>query len=249
MLKTLAEFPRFNIVQNSFGWRLTQHKGQGVIVLPRVEGCGLVVVREPRILPCGELGFAMNLPRGGIEPEYTPAENALKELEEETGISASLDQVRFLGVCAPDNGSLSIHIYCFEATLTKEQWLNRKTVQEENLESILLSEQEFLTNLYEGVITDGIGSHVYLMSGRPRNNETLEEHFLDVELALSDPIEADEHEELMRLREGLSKLCNPVGIPFQTDGASISIYGFLYADQVSREKFFSGVKALLSNKK
>lgn len=248
MFQILAEFPRFNIVQNSFGWSLTQHKSHGVVILPRVEGCGLVLLKEPRIQPDGELGFSMNLPRGGIELEYTPAENALKELEEETGISASLDQVRFLGICAPDNGSLAIHIYCFEVALTKEQWFNRKPVQEENLEPILLSEQEFLTNLFEGVITDGIGSHVYLLGGRPRNSEMLEEHFLDVELVLSEPIESDEHEKLMRLREELSKLCNPVGIPFKTNGTSISIYGFLYADQSSREKFFSGVKALLSKK-
>lgn len=86
---------------------IIKHPG-GVCILARDENNKILLVRQYR-KPMEE--YFLELPAGKIEKELTPYENAIKELEEETGyIAGSLKKI---GVFAATPGILDevIHLY------------------------------------------------------------------------------------------------------------------------------------------
>ncbi len=83
----------------------------GVAVLPIIDGrAGLLWVYRH---PMQEFGW--ELPRGFVDPGESDSISALRELEEETGISCSERDLRSLGYLAPEPGVLSARVHLFAA--------------------------------------------------------------------------------------------------------------------------------------
>lgn len=81
----------------------------GVAVLPIFDGkIGLLKVYRHAIR-----GDSWEIPRGFIKQGESNETSALRELQEETGLSCERDQIRTLGFVTPDAGILAarIHIY------------------------------------------------------------------------------------------------------------------------------------------
>jgi ADP-ribose pyrophosphatase len=74
------------------------HSRGSVMIVPRFENDDFLLTRQYRYL---NRRVSLEFPGGGLSPNYSPAEQAMRELEEETGFSGSL---RFLGAFNPCNG-------------------------------------------------------------------------------------------------------------------------------------------------
>ena len=91
--------------------------------------------------------WQLELPAGGIEVGETPAEAALRELREETGLVA--DELLSLGMVYPSAGSTDEECHMFAARCTGERTalhLDRG----EQCELVLLTREEVERMLYEG---------------------------------------------------------------------------------------------------
>ncbi len=81
----------------------------GIVVVPFVEDkVGLVRVFRHAV---GQSGW--EVPRGFVDEGETPAEAALRELEEEAGLSCGIENLVDIGCVAPDPGILDARIQCF----------------------------------------------------------------------------------------------------------------------------------------
>jgi len=58
---------------------------------------------------------AWMIPKGLVEPDETPAEAALRELREETGLVCSPDRLVALGTCLPEASTLEARVALFAA--------------------------------------------------------------------------------------------------------------------------------------
>ena len=85
--------------------------GGGVFVIAEDKNGSIYLVKQYRY-PTKE--YILSLPAGYIDPKYSLAENALKELREETGIVAG--NVEMIGEFFPVPGLLSSKIVVFLAT-------------------------------------------------------------------------------------------------------------------------------------
>jgi len=89
----------------------TQDGITGIVVVPFVEDkVGLVRVFRHAV---GQSGW--EVPRGFIDAGETPEVAALRELEEEAGLSCSRKNLVDIGYVAPDPGILDARIQCFAA--------------------------------------------------------------------------------------------------------------------------------------
>lgn len=112
------------------------------------------------ILPSGQIVLNLNyrhatrsweleLPRGGILPNETIEETALRELKEETGLSVS--SLSFLGNMAPDTGILSSIIPVFTGTVSQVQ--NADIEYSEAIAGIIaFTKEEIKTGLIQGFL-------------------------------------------------------------------------------------------------
>lgn len=87
------------------------HKVSGIAVLPVVaDGFGLIRVYRH---PLGE--YSWEVARGFVDSAETPAQAALRELREETGLVAAEGSLRSLGTIAPEPGVLDARVQLFAA--------------------------------------------------------------------------------------------------------------------------------------
>ncbi|HXG51084.1 MAG TPA: NUDIX hydrolase [candidate division Zixibacteria bacterium] len=84
----------------------------GVAVLPVVDG-RIGLIRTYRHAVACE---SWEIPRGFIEDGEADAVSAVRELEEETGLSCSLRNIRSLGFVVPDAGVLAARVHLFSAS-------------------------------------------------------------------------------------------------------------------------------------
>ena len=84
----------------------------GVVVLPLCDG-KIGLVRAYRHAVGGE---SWEVPRGFIDEHESSQASALREMEEETGLSCRADQIWFLGQITPDAGILAARLHLFAAT-------------------------------------------------------------------------------------------------------------------------------------
>jgi 8-oxo-dGTP pyrophosphatase MutT (NUDIX family) len=83
----------------------------GVAVLPICEDrTGLIKIYRHAIQ-----GESWEIPRGFVEKGETAPVSALRELEEETGLSCDQNQLESLGFVTPDTGILAARIHLFAA--------------------------------------------------------------------------------------------------------------------------------------
>ncbi len=118
---------------------IIKHPG-GVCILARDENNKILLVRQYR-KPMEE--YFLELPAGKIEKELTPYENAIKELEEETGYIAS--SLQKIGEFASTPGILDevIHLYIAK-DLSKgvkggddDEYLDLYRLSDEEMESMI----------------------------------------------------------------------------------------------------------------
>lgn len=72
---------------------------------------GKIMLLRPYRHPLGRAAY--ELPRGFVDAGEDPAQAALRELQEETGLTADLADVRPLGVCAPEAGIIRARVALF----------------------------------------------------------------------------------------------------------------------------------------
>jgi len=83
----------------------------GVAILPMCEGgIGLLKIYRHPIQ-----GDSWEIPRGFIENGENVPESALRELEEETGLSCASSDIKFLGFVTPDAGILAARVQVYVA--------------------------------------------------------------------------------------------------------------------------------------
>ena len=84
----------------------------GVAVLPVVDGrMGLIQTYRHAIE-----GESWEIPRGFVEQGETSVASAVRELEEETGLSCSPGEIQSLGFVTPDAGVLAARVQLFAAS-------------------------------------------------------------------------------------------------------------------------------------
>ena len=87
------------------------HKVSGIAVLPvAADGFGLIRVYR---YPLGE--YSWEVARGFVDSAETPAQAALRELREETGLVAAEGSLRSFGAIAPEPGVLDARVQLFVA--------------------------------------------------------------------------------------------------------------------------------------
>ena len=83
--------------------------GGGVAVLPVIDGkIGLINIYRPAIN-----ASQWEIPHGFVEPDESDNQAAARELEEETGLIAPLENYSSLGFVTPDAGVIAAHVHLF----------------------------------------------------------------------------------------------------------------------------------------
>ena len=83
----------------------------GVAILPVVAGKICLI----RIWRHAIAGYSWEIPKGFIEPREGPRASALRELEEETGLTCPLKRITPLGHVTPDAGVFAARVAVFAA--------------------------------------------------------------------------------------------------------------------------------------
>lgn len=91
--------------------------------------------------------------RGGIDEGEEPATTAIRELYEETGLTATIDNLKYLGTIFPDTGLIKAEIHIFLAeNVTGEAVI----AEDEGCGFAWLSKSEIVDNIKAGVVKDSI---------------------------------------------------------------------------------------------
>lgn len=128
-------------------WR-SELKGKfpGVAVLPILPSGRIVLILNYRH---ATRSWELELPRGGMNPEETLEEGALRELKEETGLVAS--SMTFLGEIATDTGVHSSVIPVFIGKISAQEESNRE-YSEAIADVISFTKEELKEGLVRGFI-------------------------------------------------------------------------------------------------
>jgi ADP-ribose diphosphatase len=154
-LETLLETSRFKVVRQtvdrpggqSASCQYVVHPGS-VAILPLVDDDHLCLIRSRRLTVGQTL---VEVPAGTREPGENPLETARRELEEETGYSASKWEELVQFYASPGILSERMHIYVASELTPGEP---RREANEE-IENLVLSWDEALAMLDRGEIVDG----------------------------------------------------------------------------------------------
>ena len=125
---------------------IVRHPG-GVCILAKDEQDKILLVKQFR-KPMEEA--FLELPAGKLEKNLTPEENALKELEEETGYKC--EHLRFLGAFAssPGYSDEMIHLFVADGLYAGEKGGD----DDEFIDIHRVTEDEFLQGIRDGSIKD-----------------------------------------------------------------------------------------------
>jgi 8-oxo-dGTP pyrophosphatase MutT (NUDIX family) len=125
----------------------------GVVVVP-TGPAGFALVPTFRY-PVGEV--SLEFPRGGCEPDETPAQAAARELEEEAGYLCDPSSLRPLGILHAETGLIESGVHAFVAEVGgREGGAARPEAMESVTEPVWASRSEVLRWLREGRITCGV---------------------------------------------------------------------------------------------
>lgn len=129
------------------GFREIVHHPGGVCILARDNENRILLVKQYR-KPMEEA--YLELPAGKLEKDLTPTENALKELEEETGYKAK--KLKELGAYASSPGYSDEMIHLFVADELEPG--TRGGDDDEFIDIIRLTDEEFKKGILSGTIKD-----------------------------------------------------------------------------------------------
>lgn len=129
-------------------WECIRHPG-GALAVPVTDDGKLVLVRQYRFAVMGRL---LEFPAGTIEPEESPAETIRREIEEETGYSAS--EWLSLGKFALAPGYSDEMIYAFLARGLKPIETTPLLDADEDLEVVLMTPDELEKAILAGEAID-----------------------------------------------------------------------------------------------
>jgi len=124
------------------------HTPGSAMVIPILDG-KFVMTNQYRYL---NRKMSLEFPGGGLKPDYSPRENALLELKQETGYVAG--ELIEIGQFNPCNGLTDEICYVF---LAKNLELSKQDLDEsEEISPILLSKSEIESKIKKGEIWDGM---------------------------------------------------------------------------------------------
>lgn len=113
-------------------------------------GTDIVLVENYRH-PIGE--WSMEMPGGLGDPDETPLESAIRELEEETGIRVEKHQIRQTGVAYIDSGLMSHPTFFFHAASTDKLDLTHRD-KDDNISHIeAVPRADLMNKIRAGEIT------------------------------------------------------------------------------------------------
>lgn len=119
------------------------------MVIPRLHSGHFILTKQYRYL---NRKYSIEFPGGGVKPGFSPKENALEELKEETGIIPS--KIIEIGQYNPYNGVSNEICYVF---LVDDFELGSPSPDDsEEIEIIKISKEEIISKIQEGEIWDGM---------------------------------------------------------------------------------------------
>ena len=125
-------------------WECVRHPG-GALAVPVTADGKFVLVKQYRFPVKGRL---LEFPAGTVEPDEDPAETIKREIEEETGYSASKWQSLGKFILAP--GYSDEYIYAYLAQDLEKLANPPQQDEDEDIEVVLMSEQELEAAILAG---------------------------------------------------------------------------------------------------
>jgi ADP-ribose diphosphatase len=110
-------------VRDRGGYFTTEFQQRQVVVLPVVEGSGIVMIRVPRPV-IGDT--TLELPAGAIEANETAVAGAARELTEETGIAVPEARFNAMPPMSTSPNRMPNLVYVFHLDLTRKEFAQRK---------------------------------------------------------------------------------------------------------------------------
>ena len=139
-------------------WECIRHPG-GALAVPVTDDGKLVLVRQYRFAVMGRL---LEFPAGTVEPDEHPAETIRREIEEETGYSAS-DWLP-LGMFPLAPGYSDELIYAFLATGLTPVEENLELDEDEDIEVVLMTPDELEKAILAGEAIDAKSISSFLLA-------------------------------------------------------------------------------------
>ena len=130
-------------------WECIRHPG-GALAVPVTDDGKFVLVKQYRFTVAGRL---LEFPAGTVEANESPFETIKREIEEETGYSASKWQDMGKFILAP--GYSDEYIYAFLAQGLEKLATPPQQDEDEDIEVVLMSESELETAILDGEPIDG----------------------------------------------------------------------------------------------
>ncbi len=115
-------------VRNRGGYYTTEFHLPQVIVLPIVDGAGIVMIRVRRPV-IGDT--TLELPAGAIERGEAPLEGAAREFAEETGIAVPQARFKAMPPMSTSPNRMPNLVYVFRVDLASEEFAQRKPHDDE----------------------------------------------------------------------------------------------------------------------
>lgn len=239
-MKEIARYTRFSVYSNDREWTVIKPFNSGVVVLGVLPNQRTILVREPRLVDCGNTMPALNAVRGVSESNQTPRENAIREFMEETGIKMSPSDMEFLGICRPDSGSLATHLSIFRAWLGPTHLQSRKGIENKEISTVVLQNSQLFEQMASGLIADAITHQAVLLSQLSPNRRPSQ---LEVGVKIELPIDkiriAKE-----TLFEKAQELLYPIGVVYSVKKNIITIDGTGYGTEKQYDDILLWIKSV-----
>jgi ADP-ribose pyrophosphatase len=153
-------FDEYRLSDNSIGNYYYVNSRGSTMVIPVFDSSTFLLVNQFRYL--NQLD-SIEFPGGGIEVGLTPEENAIKELEEETGYTSS--SLKYIGKFNPYKGVTNEICYVFLASNLSK--VSAKPEKTEQISLLSLNEVEIINLIKSNKIWDGMSItswHLYQLT-------------------------------------------------------------------------------------